>query len=545
MATVGNLVVNLGLNARKFGSGLVQSQGMLGKFSSGVTSLIGKLGPLALAGAALVGLGSFGGAIAFGVQAAAQAEQAQVAFTTIIGNADVAKKTLGDLSKFAAETPFETPELTDASRSLLAFGVSADDLIPTLRAVGDISSGIGAPIGDIAELYGKAKVQGRLFAQDINQLTGRGIPIIQQLGKQFGVTDDQVKALVESGQVNFGHLQKAFADMTADGGQFGGMMKAQSGTLSGMWSTLKDNVGLALRDIGQAIIEEFDLKGSIGGLNDFATTFQTNWLPTIRGVIRAAAETWRGVVIFFGEAWESWLGPAVESLTWAVSNFDILWQIALANVSLFASNAGIRFSTFFTNVGEWLTWFTGNWKMVLADIGQLIVRASINYVRQFGEVFKTLIDFAQGKGFKFKQIPLQDGFVSQIKELPKLTQAAIQDTTPELDRLYAELADRDRQARTDAVDALTPAVPEKTLSDLVGDGPGKTAGKAEKQADHAALVKGSAEAIALINGRGRTDPQERTAQAAEKLAQAQADQARTLDKIEENTKTPAVVVRSF
>ena len=541
MATVGSLVVNLGLNAKKFGSGLTSSQSMLGKFSAGVSGLVGKMGVLAVAGAGLVGLGSIGGAISFGVAAAAQAEQAQVAFTTIIGDAAVAKRTLADLSKFAAETPFETPELTNASRSLLAFGVSADDVIPTLRAVGDISSGIGAPIEDIAELYGKAKVQGRLFAQDINQLTGRGIPIIQALAKQFGVTDDAVKQLVESGSVNFGHLQKAFADMTAEGGQFGGMMKAQSGTLSGLWSTLKDNVGLALRDIGQAIIEEFDLKGAIGSTNDFATSFTENWLPTIRGVIRAAAETWRGVVIFFGEAWQSWLGPAVEALTFTVSNFDVLWGIALENVVLFATNAGIRIMTFFTNVGEMMTWFGDNWDVVLTDIGNLIVRAVINYAKQFSELFKAVFDFAQGKGFQFKPTPLTEGFTSQIKELPKLTEAAIKDTTPELDRLYSELARRDADARKSAVEtvATVPDVPGKTLQDIAGGGPA-AAKKGKEQGDNAALVRGSSAAVEAILSRGKNDAQERTADAVEQMAAGQAEQTRALTEIKENTKNPAI-----
>ena len=77
-------------------------------------------------------------------------------------------------------------ELADAGRKLIAFGESADSVPETLRRIGDVSAGVQAPVNEIAELYGKARVQGRLFAEDINQLTGRGIPIIQQLARQFG-----------------------------------------------------------------------------------------------------------------------------------------------------------------------------------------------------------------------------------------------------------------------------------------------------------------------------------------------------------------------
>src|SRR5690606_29321803 len=113
-------------------------------------------------GAAL-GIGGGAAALGFGVKLAAAAESAEVAFGTLLGSANAAKTVLKDLNQFAAETPFEFPELTDAARKLIAFGTAQEDLIPTLRRVGDISSGIGAPISEIAELYGKAQVQGRLF----------------------------------------------------------------------------------------------------------------------------------------------------------------------------------------------------------------------------------------------------------------------------------------------------------------------------------------------------------------------------------------------
>jgi len=528
MATVGNLVVNLGLNSKKFSGGLNQARSGLSSFASGLSGLISKIGAVAVAGAALAGIGSFGGAVAFGVAAAAEAETAQVAFATIIGDAGKAKQTLADLSAFAAATPFETPELTNASRSLLAFGVGADELIPTLRAVGDVSSGIGAPIEEIAELYGKAKVQGRLFAQDINQLTGRGIPIIGELAKQFGVTENEVKGLVESGSVNFGHLQAAFASMSGEGGKFGGMMAAQSATLSGQWSTLKDNVGLALRDIGQAIIEEFDLKGALGGMNDFASNFRDSWMPTIRGVIHAVAETWTGTVILFRQAWQSWIGPAITDLSFFVNNWDLMWGIAQENVILFATNAGARIMTFFTNIGELMSWFAGNWQDVLATIGSLIFNATINYYKNFFNFFKAIFDFASGKGFKFEPTAMTDGFTNSIKEIPKLTKAAVKESTPELERLYTELGKREAEANKAGLQKVdAQKSPEKTLKDLIGDTPAaKAKGKKESKQELGALTRGSKEALSAIFAHRRGGTTE------EKALKAAEDSAKSLINIE-------------
>lgn len=197
------------------------------------------------------------GALAVGsVKLAAGYEQTNVAFKTMLKSGTAAKDLLAGISKFAAETPFQFTELTDAGKKLLAFGVAANDIVPTLRRIGDISSGIGAPIGEIAELYGKARVQGRLFAEDINQLTGRGIPIIQELAKQFGVADSEVRKLVESGQIGFKNLEQAFVSMTTGGGQFTGMMVEQSKTLVGQWSSLKDLIEQTGRSLGEKFLPE-------------------------------------------------------------------------------------------------------------------------------------------------------------------------------------------------------------------------------------------------------------------------------------------------
>jgi tape measure domain-containing protein len=207
-----------------------------------------------------VGIGAAlaGGAAAMGVgvkavTSAANFEQTKVAFTTLIGDAAKAEQTLAKLRTLGAETPFEFPELADAGRKLIAFGESADTVPETLRRIGDVSAGVQAPINEIAELYGKARVQGRLFAEDVNQLTGRGIPIIGELAKQFGVNESQVRKLVESGQVGFPQIEKAFINMTATGGKFSGMMEAQSKTTSGLFSTLKDTVNEVFLALGQPI----------------------------------------------------------------------------------------------------------------------------------------------------------------------------------------------------------------------------------------------------------------------------------------------------
>lgn len=207
-----------------------------------------------------------------------QMENLEVQFTTMLRSGDKAKEMMADLNKFAAVTPFETAELAQATKMLLAFGVAQKDIIPTLRRVGDVSAALGVPLTDLAEIYGKARVQGRLMAEDVNQLTGRGIPIIQEFAKQFGVAETEVRKLVETGKIGFANLEAAFVSMTAEGSQFGGGMEKLSQTLSGQWSTLTDEIKMIVVQLGEGMLPV--MKDLVKASADFAQ----NLKPGLEGL---------------------------------------------------------------------------------------------------------------------------------------------------------------------------------------------------------------------------------------------------------------------
>lgn len=251
-------------------------------------------------GAAVTGIGVAGlAALGWPLALASEMETAETQFATLLKDTKAAKQLLGELQDFAASTPFQFPELAAAGRSLLAFGFAAGNVQTELRKIGDISAGIGAPIGEIAEIYGKARVQGRLFMEDINQLTGRGIPIIQELAKQFGVAESEVRKLVEDGAVNFGNLERAFSDLTSSAGQFGGGMKALSNTLSGQFSTLKDNITAAFRPFGEALLP--GAKQAVGAIAGIVSQF-AKWSTANKSIVVPIAAALAGVVAIGGAA---------------------------------------------------------------------------------------------------------------------------------------------------------------------------------------------------------------------------------------------------
>ena len=255
----------LKLSAGPFTSPLKQARNELGQFTA-QTKQMGTQGTQAVHG-----LGSAFGGLAVKIAAAftawkageavfsgfkksiglaADAETTATAFKTLVGSAELAKDVLGKVKKMADTTPFEFPELAGAARMLVAFGEAAKDVPETLRRIGDVASGVAAPVGEIAEIYGKARTQNQLFAEDINQLTGRGIPIISELAKVLGKPESAIKKLAEEGKITFPLLDQAFRNMTSEGGKFYHMMQEQAGTTNGLLSTLGDAVNDLFKTFG-------------------------------------------------------------------------------------------------------------------------------------------------------------------------------------------------------------------------------------------------------------------------------------------------------
>lgn len=172
--------------------------------------------------------------------------------TLMKGDAMAAKALENQLVETAKTTPFSLVEVQDATKQLLAYGFSAGSVVKNIRMLGDVASALKIPFSDIAYLYGTLKTQGRAFSKDIMQFTGRGIPIVKELAKQFNVADSEVMKLVESGKVGFAEVEKAFQSMTAEGGMFFDMMTKQSQTTGGQISALGDSFEQLKVNIGRS-----------------------------------------------------------------------------------------------------------------------------------------------------------------------------------------------------------------------------------------------------------------------------------------------------
>lgn len=285
------------------------------------------LGAVNVVQAALRGVRNLAGGA---LTAAKNYEALNVSFKTFLGDAKLATQTLQQLQKFSVRTPFTEDEVNNAARSLLAFGVTTQDLLPDLQAIGTVSAGIGAPFSELAEIFGKISVQGRVFQEDINQLAGRGVPIAAELAKQFGVSGEELRKLVSTGRVGFADIREAFRNLTSEGGKFSGLLEEQSRTLGGVLSTLDGQLQALLRVIGQQFAPiVLSAARTLGGLADGLRNFLSN-----SGNVRLA-------VIAISTATAAWVASTVQRISLGTKNLGLLIAERVATLALSKSVTGL------------------------------------------------------------------------------------------------------------------------------------------------------------------------------------------------------------
>ncbi len=334
---ISSLSVSLGATVKPFEAAFRGAGGA-------VNGLVGKLGS---AGGAVLkftgiagGVGAIFGALkgaASGITLAAELEQVGVAFETMLGSGQAAKALMSELTAFSAATPFEFPEIAASAKKLLAFGVGAADMMNKLTMLGDVAAGIGAPLEDIASIYGKIKSRGQLTGETLNQMAERGIPIYAALAKEMGVAGTEVAGLVTKGQIGFKQVDAALAGLSAEGGQFSGMMAKQSQTLAGLWSTLTDNIGLTMAGMVTAMVDAFSLRGAlssltgaIGNIGGMLTAGVARWAPIILGWTKSLWDVITG-------AWSAIVGWLTPIVTGIGDHIARNWQTAVTSTTAYLS----------------------------------------------------------------------------------------------------------------------------------------------------------------------------------------------------------------
>lgn len=282
-------------------------------FASSFKASMGRL----LKGGLIAGAATVGGLGILGVKTAADLEQAEIAFTTMLGSGEKAKAFIGDLTDFAAKTPFEFPGLQSAASSLISAGIATRDVLPIMKTLGDVTSGMGTGAEGVQRAtiaLQQMSAAGRITGEDLNQLRDAGIPVYDLLAAATGKSKAEVVALAQAGKLGSKELGAMMnALKTGDGlERFSGLMEKQSASLTGMWSTFKDTLGQGMAQAIKPLI------------------------PLLKQGLGKAAEALPPILTRVADGLKSLIEFSIDAVKWGKEHKTVLEVAAVAVASLVA-----------------------------------------------------------------------------------------------------------------------------------------------------------------------------------------------------------------
>lgn len=205
--------------------------------------------------------------IADPVSLADEFETYQIGFETMLKSKEKATKFMDSAKKFASVTPFDTSAVVSNAQRMLAYGFSDKDIIPDLTKIGNASAALGAGeegISRVSRALGQMKTNGRLNAEDMNQLTDVGINAWKYLADAEGKSIAQIREMSQKGEISGDKAVKTILNGLKE---FDGMMdKTSNSTVSGLMSNIKDTFDINIVSKWGKGLQ----KGATKGLGEFA-----------------------------------------------------------------------------------------------------------------------------------------------------------------------------------------------------------------------------------------------------------------------------------
>jgi tape measure domain-containing protein len=227
-------------------------RGSFQQVEGAASSLTSRLGPLiGLAG----GVGLLGKI--FGDTATLQTQTKSL--EVLLGSADKATGIIKELQSYGSVTPFESTELIETAKRLNAFGIEGERVVAVTKRLGDIAGATGSNLGELATAYGQVVAKGKLQTEELLQFQERGVGIQGELQKMYNMSGEQLQKSLSKGEISAASFEQAIINLTATGGKYADGATAQSTTLNGRLSTLKDTFTSLSQTIGETMLPAFEL----------------------------------------------------------------------------------------------------------------------------------------------------------------------------------------------------------------------------------------------------------------------------------------------
>lgn len=203
---------------------------------------------------------------------AMQVEDATIAFETLTGSAKDGQLLFQQIRDFAAASPVTFTNAAQATKTMMSFGLAAEDIQQNLKMLSDITGGNNERFKSLALAFSQMSSAGRLMGQDLLQMINVGFNPLQQISKTTGESMVELKKRMEDGGISADEVRRAFMDATGEGGMFNGMTDRLSQTVSGKLnialSDLEQKLAAAGKAMAPVIIQVLDVFTRLSPLLD-------------------------------------------------------------------------------------------------------------------------------------------------------------------------------------------------------------------------------------------------------------------------------------
>jgi tape measure domain-containing protein len=212
------------------------------------------------------------------LKTSAELEQISVSFEVFTGSAETAKIMLGQLKDQAIKSPMQFQDITKGAQTLLGYGLTAQQVIPITKMLGDVSGGNADKFQRLSLAFGQVNAAGRLMGQEARQMINAGFNPLQAISDKTGVSMAVLTKRMHDGQISVKDVGDAFISATSEGGRFFGMADKQSQTLQGSFNKLQESATFALAEIGSAINQELNVGSGIRAFSGFLNELKDRFM---------------------------------------------------------------------------------------------------------------------------------------------------------------------------------------------------------------------------------------------------------------------------
>lgn len=278
------------------------------------------------------------------------AEQARISFTTMLWSAEDAEALLKQLSDFAKNSTFDLQWVRESAKQLLAMWISAQDMIPTLKALWDVSAWLSVPMERLALNYGQVITQWKLTWKELKDFTTAGVPLLDELAKNLWKTKTEIQDMVSAGQIGAQDMVEAFRTMTEEWWRFANLNEAQTKSLQGQWNNFMETLAWIGEQIWLAVIPMLtDMLQSTTEATEWLNNMGDKWLTASEAIawgINIVGDGIRWLVKILQGMW-TFIGTLFSSIRTLASG--VFQDIQAVTVNL-ATNSKDIFSAMWNNI---------------------------------------------------------------------------------------------------------------------------------------------------------------------------------------------------